>query len=95
MQASYFGTDADSFVGSFDTRMSQFQQAITYISKKTETADPSDLILFAGDMNVNGDALNPEAKSYKDIVQDNPEFRDVLKHIDEEYEILMKILSQE
>lgn len=55
--------------------MAQFETCMEFINHKTEKAGESDLILFIGDMNVNGDAKNPEAKSYTEMVKDNVSLR--------------------
>jgi len=51
-------------------------------------------------MNVNGDSSNPDAKSYTDVVKDNvrtancqPHFSKYMDSIENEYELLIKVLE--
>jgi endonuclease/exonuclease/phosphatase family metal-dependent hydrolase len=70
-QATYFGVHVDDFVRfilwihdsplkvvTYETRMDQIRDARKYMEAKLKDAGPSDLILFAGDFNVNGHQEN-------------------------------------
>ena len=44
------------------------KEAREFIEKKTKDASPNDLIVFAGDMNANGQKENRKAKAYREEV---------------------------
>ena len=64
-----------------------------FIEQKTKDASPSDLILFAGDMNCNGQKENLKAKAYREEVEGKPGFDIVLEQLENEYGAMFDIIS--
>ncbi len=53
---------------------------------KTLNADSSDLIIFTGDLNVNGRSESPTVEEYRQQMVKHPEYKSIVASLDHEYE---------
>jgi hypothetical protein len=59
------------------------------LEEKTRNADSSELIIFTGDLNVNGRSESPIVEEYRQQMVKHPEYKSVVASLDHEYERML------
>jgi len=93
-QASYYGTNLENFVSTFETRYEQLRLARKFIEEKTANAHENDLIIFAGDFNANGQKENRKAKAFREQLTHRPDCDAILDELENEYKTMYNLLSK-
>jgi len=92
-QATYLDTGVADFRATLDARIDQLRTIRKFIEHKTRNATANELIIMAGDMNVNGIPIDKTHHQYRELSKDNPDFSLALDDFDREYNTMMEILS--
>ena len=73
-QATYLDTGVEDFRATLDARIDQLRTIRKFIELKTRNATPNQLIIMAGDMNVNGIPIDKQHHQYRELSKNNVSF---------------------